>query len=59
MDDKTGNGLDPKVVAKKVINGVKRNKSEIYIGRSEILYIYISRWFPGLFRYLISRTKVR
>ena len=59
MDVKTSTGVSPSYVAKKVISGIRRNKAEIYIGRSEILYIYISRLFPGIFRYLISKTKVR
>ena len=58
MDAKTGAGMTPMQCAKKLARGVDRKKPEILIGRSEILAVYLKRFFPRLLRRIIRRAAV-
>jgi len=58
MDEKTGAGMTPLECAKRLEKGVRKNKAEIYIGRTEILAIYIKRLFPGLLRRIVRKAAV-
>lgn len=59
MDEKTASGISPEACAQKIVQATYRQKEEVYIGRSEILAIYIKRWFPSLLSRIVRRTKVR
>ena len=58
MDTKTGAGMTPLECAKKLARGVDKKKPEILIGRSEILAVYLKRFFPNLLRRIIRKTAV-
>ncbi|MCO6462495.1 MAG: SDR family oxidoreductase [Saprospiraceae bacterium] len=58
MDEKTGNGMDPAVLAKKVVRGIQQEREEIYIGGKEILAIYLKRFVPGIFSRILRKAKV-
>ena len=58
MDAKTGAGLTPRQCALKLAKGVDRKKAEILIGRSEILAVYLKRFFPRLLRRIIRKAEV-
>ena len=58
MDAKTGTGMSPLECAKKLAHGVDKKKPEILIGRSEILAVYLKRFFPNLLRRIIRKTAV-
>ncbi|MDB4107171.1 SDR family oxidoreductase [Bacteroidia bacterium] len=55
IDPGQQNGVDVNVCARKIKRGIARNKSEIYVGGGEILFIYIKRYFPALFRFIAKR----
>lgn len=50
-------GLDPKVMAKKIIKGIEKEKLEITAGGSETNGIWVSRFFPRLFAKIIRNKK--
>ncbi|HIB76506.1 MAG TPA: SDR family NAD(P)-dependent oxidoreductase [Flavobacteriales bacterium] len=58
MDKKTGAGMTPLACAKKIAKGVKKRKSLILIGRSELLAVYIHRFFPGILRRIMRKAAV-
>ena len=58
MDKKTGAGLTPLQCAVKLAKGVDKKKPEILIGRSEIIAVYLKRFFPSLLRRIIRKTAV-
>ena len=58
MDEKTGAGMTPLECAKRLYKGVRKKKALILIGRSEILAVYVGRFFPGLLRRIIRKTSV-
>ncbi|PCJ80486.1 MAG: short-chain dehydrogenase [Bacteroidetes bacterium] len=58
MDKKTGAGMTPLACAKKLAKGVDRRKDLILIGRSEILAVYIHRFFPSLLRRIMRKASV-
>jgi|TARA_B110000459_G_C16617985_1_gene499990 dehydrogenase/reductase SDR family protein 7B len=58
MDNKTGAGLTAKECANRLAKGVAKRKSILLIGRSEILAVYIGRFFPGLLRRIMRKAAV-
>lgn len=58
MDAATGQGMLASACAKRIIRSVDRKKTEVYIGGKEILGVYLKRFFPGLLRRIIAKTKV-
>ena len=58
MDEKTGAGMTPMQCAIKLARGVDNKKPEILIGRSEILAVYLKRFFPAILRRIIRKAAV-
>jgi len=58
MDAKTGAGMTPLECARKLVKGVEKRKAQILIGRTEILAVYISRFFPNLLRKIMRKAAV-
>ncbi len=58
MDDATRKGLTPEAFAEKAIRAMEKEKAEAYIGGTEVLAVYLKRFFPGLFRRMIRTAKV-
>ena len=60
MDSTTGDGLEPKAVARKIISAINGKKKEVYIGgMKEVAAVYLKRFFPGVFARLVRKAKVR
>lgn len=57
MDENQNNGMSAEECASQIINAVKRNKLEVYIGKKEIWAVYIKRLFPKLFWRIIEKQK--
>jgi short-subunit dehydrogenase len=51
--------LSPHDFAKKMVKGIEKEKFEVYIGRKEVMGIYVKRFFPKLLHRLVLRSKVR
>ncbi|MBI2270759.1 MAG: SDR family oxidoreductase [Bacteroidetes bacterium] len=58
MDPSQENGLPADLCAAQILDAVKKNKVEVFIGGSELKTIWIKRFFPKLFYTLIRRQKV-
>lgn len=50
-------GLDPAVLAEKIIKGIRKEKLEITAGGGETNGIWVSRFFPNLFAKIIRNKK--
>jgi hypothetical protein len=46
-------GLDPSLVATRILDAVSKNKEEVLIGRLELWGVYCKRLFPVLFSVII------
>ncbi len=57
-DESTEKGLSAKVCAEQIINGIKDNKEELFIGGSDLNAIWLKRFFPKLFSKIIRKQKV-
>jgi dehydrogenase/reductase SDR family member 7B len=57
MDDATDKGLDPSVVADKIIKAMQRNKEEIYLGGREVMGVYMKRFFPKILSRMVRNAK--
>ncbi|GAB4493416.1 MAG: SDR family NAD(P)-dependent oxidoreductase [Saprospiraceae bacterium] len=58
MDDATDKGMQPEVLAQKILRTIENGKEEVYFGGKEVLGVYIKRFFPAYFSRLIKRAKV-
>jgi dehydrogenase/reductase SDR family protein 7B len=58
MDDATNKGMDPDVLAEKILRDIMRGKQEVYYGGKEMLGVYLKRFFPGYFSKVIGKMKV-
>jgi len=59
MDDMQAQGLSPEDCAQKMICAIEREKHEVYIGKREVLGIYLKRFFPGLLHRMMLNEKVK
>ena len=59
MDERTAAGLTPQQFAKKALKAIAKRKEEVYIGKTEVLGVYLKRYLPGLFSKVIRKAKVR
>jgi short-subunit dehydrogenase len=59
MDDAQFRGKSANWCAGKIIRAIEKNKEEVYIGGTEVLAVYIKRFFPTLFSWIIRRVNVR
>jgi dehydrogenase/reductase SDR family member 7B len=57
MDDATDKGLDPSVVAAKIIKAIRREKEEIYLGGREVMGVYMKRFFPRILSRIVRKAK--
>ncbi len=58
MDHATRAGKSPDELAKAVVSGVKKGKYEIWFGGSEVLGVYVKRFFPTIFTNMLRNAKV-
>jgi len=52
MDAGQNKGITPQKAAQQILKGIRKNKSEILVGSSELLMVRIKRWFPRLHGFL-------
>ncbi len=58
MDDATNKGMDPDILAERILRDIERGKMEVYYGGKEVLGVYLKRFFPAYFAKVIAKTKV-
>jgi dehydrogenase/reductase SDR family protein 7B len=58
MNKTTAAGLTPEDFANKALTAIARQREEIYIGKKEILGIYIKRFFPKLINKIVRKRGV-
>ncbi len=58
MDEATANGIEAKQVAQELLTALAKNKEEIYVGKKEVIGVYLKRYFPKLLNRVIKRSKV-
>ena len=59
QDSATQNGLPVNVFAKRMITAIQKQKFEAYIGRKEVLGVYLKRFFPKFLHWYVLRSTVR
>jgi short-subunit dehydrogenase len=57
MDHGQETGTPVETCAKDIVNGIRKNKRDIYSGMREVLMIYIKRFLPGLSYRLARKVK--
>jgi len=57
MDDAQAQGISAEDCAHQIIQSMKRNKKEIWIGGKEVLMVYIRKYLPFLFYKLAAKVK--
>jgi len=59
MDPGQENGVSVEKCASAILKGIRKKKSEIYIGGNEVLMIYFKRYAPWLFRMIAKRVSAK
>lgn len=60
MDETIEKGIAPDYLAKKILSAIRNHKNELLVGGfMELLGVYMKRFIPGLYAFLIPRMKVR
>ncbi|MEO8773644.1 MAG: SDR family oxidoreductase [Gelidibacter sp.] len=59
QDETIQNGLDVDAFAKRMINAIIKEKFEVYIGKKEVLGIYLKRFLPRFLHWYVLRSKIR
>jgi short-subunit dehydrogenase len=57
MDGATEQGLSSDKCAAQILNGIKNNNEELFVGGKELRAIWVKRFFPKLFSKLIRKQK--
>ncbi|MFO7575811.1 MAG: SDR family NAD(P)-dependent oxidoreductase [Bacteroidales bacterium] len=57
MDEGQAGGMKPEKAARIILRGIKKNKREILVGRSEMIMLYLRRYLPALFFRIASGIK--
>lgn len=58
MDDAQANGMSVEQCAVKILNAIKKEKQEVYIGGKEMSALYLKRFFPKLLTRFLKNRKV-
>ncbi|PLK46205.1 SDR family oxidoreductase [Emticicia sp. TH156] len=48
MDKNQETGISPEACASEIVNAIAKGKEEVYIGRKEVMGVYLKRFFPGI-----------
>ena len=59
QDKATENGLSVEEFSKKMIKAIENEKFEVYIGKKEVLGVYLKRFFPKLLHKFVMKSQVR
>jgi len=57
MDEGQSKGISPERAAEIIIRGIIRNKREILVGSTELIMLFIRRYFPAMFFRLAGKIK--
>ena len=58
MDTGQQRGLPVEVCAARIVRAIERQKDEVCFGGTEVLAVYLKRFWPGLFNRIIRRARV-
>ena len=58
-DDATQRGLSVETFVQKMVRALERRKFEAYIGKKEVVGVYLKRFFPKLLHRVVLRSTVR
>jgi dehydrogenase/reductase SDR family member 7B len=57
MDRGQEKGVNPESCAKDIINGIRKNKKDVYTGGSSVVMVYIKRYLPRLSYRLVRKIR--
>ena len=59
QDTATEKGLSAEVFARRMTKAITKKKFEVYVGKKEVLGIYLKRFFPKILHHYVLRSTVR
>lgn len=57
MDNGQAEGMSPDKCASKIIRNLKKERKDFLVGGRELLMVYIHRFFPPLYHFLVNKIK--
>lgn len=58
MDPTQAKGMAPEKLAMRILQAIERNEEEVIVGGTEVLAVYLKRFFPALYAKFIRRRKI-
>jgi short-subunit dehydrogenase len=58
LDPTQAKGMTPEVLATRILQAIARDEDELLVGGSEVLGVYLNRFWPGLYKKIIRRRKI-
>jgi len=58
MDEATDKGMSPEDCAAAILQAIRREKYEAYIGGKETMAVYLKRWFPKILHRVVQKSAV-
>lgn len=55
MDEAQAKGMDAGICAAKIIKAIKKERKDILVGKKEIIMVYIRRFFPALYHWMVTK----
>jgi len=57
LDEGQAKAMSPKKAAKGILKGLRKEKKEILIGGTELIMVYLKRFFPFIFHRIANKVK--
>ncbi len=58
LDSTQAKGLDPALLADRVLQAIERGEDEILVGGKEVIGVYLNRFVPALYKWIIRRRQI-
>ncbi|MCB0062510.1 MAG: SDR family oxidoreductase [Caldilineaceae bacterium] len=58
LDPTQAKGMTPAALATRIVQAIEREEDEVLVGGTEVLGVYLNRFVPGLYKWIIGRRKI-
>jgi hypothetical protein len=58
MDDGQAKGIAANICADKIVKGLMANKRKIYIAKGELVLVFLRKYLPFLYFFLVKKLKL-
>jgi short-subunit dehydrogenase len=59
LDEGQAKGIPAEICAERIVKGIQQNKRKVYIVKQERILLFLHRFFPSLFVYLVRKLDLK